>query len=86
MIEAAPRSDIAPMSASWGWNSRFLFELYNFEFLFQYEISMVPKGFSVPLNEGFSPPQPQPIEPQPNKNIENISLTVYQFRKYFFLF
>ena len=23
--------------------------------------------------EGFSPPQPQPIEPQPNKNIENIS-------------
>ena len=24
-------------------------------------------------NEGFSPSQPQPIEPQPNKNIENIS-------------
>ena len=24
-------------------------------------------------DEGFSPPQPQPIEPQPNKNNKNIS-------------
>ena len=29
-------------------------------------------GVEHPRRQGFSPSQPQPIEPQPNKNIENI--------------